>query len=74
MNLVTRTRDKVDERQVRVRLTSTGSALQAAAREIKRCILDASSLKSEEQRRLRQEIQALRDSLTRAAKPPRHSR
>jgi MarR family transcriptional regulator, organic hydroperoxide resistance regulator len=62
---VKRTRDPVDERQVRVRLTEKGRGLRQKAREIPDCILDASGLKIEELRRLQSEIVALRSDLER---------
>ncbi len=62
---VKRTRDPVDERQVRVRLTDQGRAMQEKAREIPDCILEASGLKIDELRRLQNEIIALRSALER---------
>jgi DNA-binding MarR family transcriptional regulator len=65
LGLIARTRDKTDERQVRVQLTATGRALQARAKAIPPCILDASGLKVEELARLKEEIATLRSSLLR---------
>jgi DNA-binding MarR family transcriptional regulator len=63
MGLVTRTRDDLDERVVRVRLTASGRALRARARVIPGCILEATGLSLEELRRLQGEIDALRRNL-----------
>jgi DNA-binding MarR family transcriptional regulator len=65
LGLIARTRDKTDERQVRVQLTATGRALQARAKAIPPCILDASGLEVEELARLKEEIATLRSSLLR---------
>ena len=62
---VERTRDPVDERQVRVRLTERGRALREKARKIPGCILEASNLKLDELVRLQSEIVALRSALER---------
>jgi DNA-binding MarR family transcriptional regulator len=62
---VRRTRDPVDERQVRVRLTEKGRALRDKARGIPDCILAASGLGEDELRRLQGEIIALRTALDR---------
>jgi MarR family transcriptional regulator, organic hydroperoxide resistance regulator len=62
---VKRTRDPVDERQVRVRLTDKGRAMREKAREIPGCILEASGLEIDEFRRLQSEIIALRTALER---------
>ncbi len=65
---VKRTRDPVDERQVRVRLTERGRALREKARKIPGCILEASNLKLDELLRLQNEIVALRSALERYAR------
>jgi DNA-binding MarR family transcriptional regulator len=62
---VRRTRDPVDERQVRVRLTDKGRALREKALEIPGCILEASGLSIKDLRRLQAEIAALRHDLER---------
>jgi DNA-binding MarR family transcriptional regulator len=62
---VRRTRDPVDERQVRVRLTDKGRAMREKARDIPDCILEASGLEIDELRRLQSEIIALRTALER---------
>jgi DNA-binding MarR family transcriptional regulator len=64
---LTRTRDPADERQVRVRLTEAGSGLREKARDIPRCILEASGLSIDAVRRLQADILGLRDSLLKAA-------
>jgi DNA-binding MarR family transcriptional regulator len=65
LGLIARTRDKTDERQVRVQLTAAGRALQARAKTIPPCILDASGLEVAELARLKEEIATLRSSLLR---------
>jgi DNA-binding MarR family transcriptional regulator len=62
---VKRTRDPLDERQVRVRLTERGRELREKAREIPGCILEASNLEIDELLRLQSEIVALRSALER---------
>jgi DNA-binding MarR family transcriptional regulator len=62
---VTRTRDPVDERQVRVRLTDKGRAMREKAGKIPDCILEASGLEIDELRRLQSELVALRTALER---------
>lgn len=63
--LVSRSRDPADERQVRLQLTPEGRALIDKARQVPPCVLDATSLSSEEARRLTDQIAALRTSLSR---------
>jgi DNA-binding MarR family transcriptional regulator len=63
LGLLGRTRDPLDERQVRVRLTARGKALRERALEVPPCILNASGLKSEDLLRLTSEISALRSAL-----------
>jgi DNA-binding MarR family transcriptional regulator len=65
LGLVVRTRDKTDERQVRVQLTASGRALQERAKTIPPCILEASGLEMDELARLKAEIATLRSSLLR---------
>lgn len=62
-----RRRDDADERQVRVRLTPKGNALRGKAREVPRCVLDATGMSLAGVTRLRDEVTAVRDHL-RAAK------
>jgi DNA-binding MarR family transcriptional regulator len=66
---VNRTRDSADERQVRIRLTSAGLALQKKAREIPRCILEATGLSLADLRRLQRQISTLRQNLQKYAVP-----
>lgn len=68
MDYLTRNRDPADERQVRVRLTNAGRALQKKARDIPRCILEASGLSLAELRKLLREIKAVRQSLLKSGK------
>ncbi len=65
LGLIARTRDKSDERQVRVQLTAAGRALQEQARTIPPCILEASGLEAHDLTRLKAEIATLRSSLLR---------
>jgi DNA-binding MarR family transcriptional regulator len=65
---IVRRRDETDERQVRVRLTPQGAALRAKARDIPRCILEATGLSLATLERLRADVSALRDSLVKAAR------
>ncbi|MBP1861299.1 MarR family winged helix-turn-helix transcriptional regulator [Rhizobium herbae] len=65
LGLIVRTRDKADERQVRVQLTATGQALQEKAKTIPACILQASGLDMGELTQLKTEIATLRSSLLR---------
>jgi MarR family transcriptional regulator, organic hydroperoxide resistance regulator len=60
---LTRSRDPADERQVRVRLTRAGRALQAKARDIPRCILETTGLSAADARKLQSQISTLRQSL-----------
>jgi MarR family transcriptional regulator, organic hydroperoxide resistance regulator len=66
---LTRSRDPADERQVRIRLTNTGRALQRKAREIPRCILEATGLSLADLRRLQRQVVALRQSLLKSTLP-----
>jgi DNA-binding MarR family transcriptional regulator len=65
---LSRNRDPADERQVRVRLTNAGRALQKKARGIPQCILEASGLSLAELRKLLREIKAVRQSLLKSTK------
>jgi len=65
MGYVTRVRDKMDERQVRVRLTDTGRALRQRANAIPLGIAGATGMEPADLARLRTEIAALRASLLR---------
>jgi len=63
MELITRERDKVDERQVRINLTPKGKALRASARDIPACVLEASGLEPDQLRRLKRELELVRKNL-----------
>jgi len=63
VGLLARTRDPLDERQVRVRLTAKGKSLRERALEIPPCILIASGLEPEDLNRLTSELSALRSAL-----------
>ena len=58
-----RTRNPLDERQVRVSLTDQGKSLKADAQEARGCLLVASGLEPAALRRLQGEIAALRQAL-----------
>lgn len=64
--LVARARDPKDERQVRIRLTPKGRALQAPACAVPGELLAGSDMDLGELARLRDQIAALRDMLDRA--------
>lgn len=66
MGYLSRSRDPSDERQVRLRLTKAGAALHAKARDIPRCILEATGLTPAAVRKLRNEVAAVRESLLKA--------
>lgn len=68
IGLLDRSRDPSDERQVRVRLTNSGRALQKKARGIPRYILEASGLSLVDLRKLLREIKAVRQSLLKSGK------
>lgn len=63
MGHLTRARDTSDERQVRIRLTDAGRALQTRAAHIPGCILEKSGLSLPELTDLQARIIALRDHL-----------
>lgn len=65
--LVSRKRDKTDERQVRVRLTQKGSAMRAKARTVGECVFEATGMSENALRRLQGDISALRDNLLKSA-------
>jgi DNA-binding MarR family transcriptional regulator len=67
LGMVSRRRDPQDERQVRVRLTEQGKALQHRASSLPSCILEASGLSEAELNRLKEDIVRLRESLDRYA-------
>ncbi|MFJ3524268.1 MarR family winged helix-turn-helix transcriptional regulator [Pseudomonas sp. NPDC090203] len=61
--LVSRSRDLIDERQVRVRLTPQGQALKTPALEVPNCIQDAVGLPVEDVMKLQAAVTDLRDRL-----------
>ncbi len=63
MGFVTRSRDTVDERQVRVQLTAAGQALKADAVDLPACILTASGLTVPDLERVLASVSQLRDRL-----------
>ena len=65
LKYISRTRDRDDERQVRVQLTKTGLALRDKAEAIPACIIEATGLNPEGAARLKEEITKLRTSLVR---------
>jgi DNA-binding MarR family transcriptional regulator len=66
---LTRSRDPSDERQVRIRLTNAGKALQRKARDVPRCILEATGLSIADLRRLQRDVSNLRQNLLKSALP-----
>lgn len=60
---VTRSRDRADERLVRLRLTEAGRALREKAAAVPPCFLDRTGLDREAAAALRDEVAALRDRL-----------
>jgi DNA-binding MarR family transcriptional regulator len=67
LEMVTRSRDPADERQVRVRLTRKGAALQAEAAGFPSCVDAATGLPSDKLRRLREAIIELRTAVLETA-------
>jgi DNA-binding MarR family transcriptional regulator len=63
MGCVSRNRDPADERQVRIRLTKSGAAMRAKARNMPSCVDGATGLSTEALRQLKRNIQAVRKSL-----------
>lgn len=61
--LITRTRDKADERRVLVALTGAGRGMQERARHIPQCLADRIGLPVEELVRMREELNGMRDRL-----------
>jgi len=70
MGLVSRRRDATDERQVRIRLTPEGAALQAKARDFPSCVDAATGLTPQALRRLRSQILSVRAALLEAGSEP----
>ncbi|MEP4030540.1 MarR family transcriptional regulator [Roseibium polysiphoniae] len=67
MELLTRTRDKKDERQVRIALTRKGRTLKKKTGSLSACILAATGVSVEEVIDLQGKIMLLRDNLLKAA-------
>lgn len=67
--LVTRTRDREDERQVRIGLTDTGRAMQQRARSVPEGAVCATGCAPTELDTLKQELEALRERLARHITP-----
>jgi DNA-binding MarR family transcriptional regulator len=67
LGMISRRRDPEDERQVRVRLTAEGKALQLRASSLPSCIQEASGLSETDLNRLKEDIVRLRESLDRYA-------
>ena len=65
--LLTRTRDREDERRVIVALTPQGSQLRAQSADVFACIHAAAGLSPEDFVKLTRDVQALRRNLERAA-------
>lgn len=66
MDLLTRTRNKKDERQVILKLTRKGRALQKKTEHFSHCILSSTGLDLEEVMELQSRIMKLRDKLREA--------
>jgi len=62
--LVTRQRDRTDERQVRIGLTAAGRALREKAAGVPACVFEASGLDVEAGQRLKRDLDALRERLS----------
>jgi DNA-binding MarR family transcriptional regulator len=67
LGMISRRRDPEDERQVRVRLTAEGKALQHRTASLPSCIQEASGLSEAELQRLKGDIVRLREALDRYA-------
>ncbi|MCX2722434.1 MarR family transcriptional regulator [Roseibium sp. DSM 29163] len=63
MGLVTRTRNTKDERQVILKLTRKGRALQKKTEHFGNCIFSATGLRPEEVAELQKKVMQLRDNL-----------
>jgi DNA-binding MarR family transcriptional regulator len=63
-----RRRDKADERQVRVKLTTRGRALEAKVGDVAGCIFEATGLSAGELQRLRGDVTKLRQNLLSATR------
>jgi len=67
LELLTRSRDMEDERQVRIRLTEKGSALRSLARDFSACVDGATGLAGDALKKLRDDIRSVRAALHKAA-------
>ncbi|WP_315928291.1 MarR family transcriptional regulator [Mesorhizobium sp. SP-1A] len=63
MGLLTRRRDSADERRVLVSLTDRGRSIRTDARDIMRCIVEATGLSDDKLAGLTKEMQVLRQRL-----------
>ena len=61
--LLTRTRSKADERQVRIALTPAGADLKTKAGDLPKCVFEATGLELDELIRLQGQIARLRDHM-----------
>ncbi len=67
LGFLARSRDPLDERQVRVRITPEGAALQAKARDFPSCVDGATGLSPDALRTLRTGILSVRTALLKTA-------
>jgi DNA-binding MarR family transcriptional regulator len=67
LELLTRSRDMEDERQVRIRLTEKGSALRGLAQDFPACVDGATGLAGDALKKLRDDIRSVRAALHKAA-------
>jgi MarR family transcriptional regulator, organic hydroperoxide resistance regulator len=63
--LVTRTRNRSDEREVLIHLTEKGGALRSHAADIMRCIEEAVGLDAETVRAIKESVDTIRDKIQR---------
>ncbi|MGE3063957.1 MAG: MarR family winged helix-turn-helix transcriptional regulator [Hyphomicrobiaceae bacterium] len=63
LGYIDRRRDRADERQVGIKLTTRGRSLQAKAAEIICCVRSATGLKDKQMARMLEDVAALRRSL-----------
>lgn len=68
INLISRSRDRTDERVVSINLTEAGRKLRTKARDVPDCILESSGLGGKEAMQLQRQIKALRTALTESGK------
>jgi DNA-binding MarR family transcriptional regulator len=67
MGLLTRARDKADERQVRVNLTQAGQDLRLKTKRFAACVVSSTGMSLEDVQALQRQIMRLRDNLRSAA-------